>query len=129
MSNSTSTIRQGVKANTDAKVLKAKLALNWTRPYKALAVGRCSAAETPAGLPLGRNLLYLDFPSDLPGSDACWRVAIERDKVPTPTTAGTYRRGCRSTCSTNLPRIPAVPRHSRRRFDSPTSAGGGADHW
>ena len=30
--NSASTIRQGVKANTDAKVLKAKLALNWTGP-------------------------------------------------------------------------------------------------
>ena len=28
--NSASTIRQGVKANTDAKVLKVKLALNWT---------------------------------------------------------------------------------------------------
>ena len=31
--NSASTIRQGVKANTDAKVLKAKLALNWTGLY------------------------------------------------------------------------------------------------
>ena len=28
------TIRQSVKANTDAKVLKAKLALNWTGRYK-----------------------------------------------------------------------------------------------
>ena len=37
--NSASTIRQDVKANTDAKVLKAKLALNWTGPYKILAVG------------------------------------------------------------------------------------------
>ena len=55
--NSTSTIRQGVKANTDAEVLKAKHALNWTGPYKALAVGPSSAAETPAGSPLGRNLL------------------------------------------------------------------------
>ena len=30
--NSASTIRQGAKANTDAKVLKAKLALNWAGP-------------------------------------------------------------------------------------------------
>ena len=30
--NSASTIRQGVKVDTDAKVLKAKLALNWTGP-------------------------------------------------------------------------------------------------
>ena len=96
--NSTSTIRQGVKANTDAKVLKAKLALNWTGPYKVLAVGPCSAAETPDGSPLGGNLLYLDLPSDLPGSDARRRVAIERCKpCANPHDSGdmpnTYRRG------------------------------------
>ena len=37
--NFASTIRQGVKANIDAKVLNAKLALDWTGPYKVLAVG------------------------------------------------------------------------------------------
>ena len=78
MYNSASTIRQGVKANTDAKVLQAKLALNWTDPYKVLAVGPCPSAETPDGSPLGKNLLYLDLPSDLPGSDARRRVAVER---------------------------------------------------
>ena len=78
--NSATTIRLGVKANTDAKVLKAKLALHWTGPYKILAVGPCSAAKTPDGSPPGRNLLYLDLPSDLPGSDARQRVAIERCK-------------------------------------------------
>ena len=78
--NSAFTIHQGVKANTDAKVLKAKLALNWTGPYKVLAVGPCSAAETPDGSPLGSNLLYLDLPFDLPGSDARRRVVIERCK-------------------------------------------------
>ena len=78
--NSAFTIRQGVKANTDAKVLKAKLALNWTGPYKILAVGPCSAAETPDGSPLGGNRLYLGLPSDLPGSDARRRVVIERCK-------------------------------------------------
>ena len=36
---SASTIRQGVKDNTDANVLNAKLALDWTGPYKVLAVG------------------------------------------------------------------------------------------
>ena len=35
--NSASTIRQRVKANTDAMLLKAILALNWTGPYKVLA--------------------------------------------------------------------------------------------
>ena len=80
MYNSASTIRQGVKANTDAKVLKAKLALNWTGPYKFLAVGPCSSAEIPDGSPLRDNLLYLDLLSDLPGSDARRRVSIERCK-------------------------------------------------
>ena len=47
--NSASTIRQGVKANTDATVLNAKFALNFTGPYKVLAVGPCSAAETTDG--------------------------------------------------------------------------------
>ena len=78
--NSPSTIHQGVRVNTDAKVLKAKLALNWTGPYKLLAVGPCSAAETPDGSPLGSNLLYLDLPSDLPGSNVRRRVAMERCK-------------------------------------------------
>ena len=78
--NSASTIHQGVKANTDAKVLKAKVALSWTGPYKVLAVGPCSSVATPDGSPLGDNLLYLDLHSALPGSDACWRVAIERCK-------------------------------------------------
>ena len=78
--NSVSTIRQDVKANTDAKVLKAKLALNWTGLYKILEVGPFSAAETPEGSPLGSNLLYSDLPSDLPGSDARRRVAIEHCK-------------------------------------------------
>ena len=80
MYNSASTIRQGVKANTDAEVLKAKLALNWTAPYKILAVGPFSAAETPDGSPLGSNLLYLDLPRDLPGSDARRHETIERCK-------------------------------------------------
>ena len=89
MYNSASTIRQGVKANTAAKVLKAKLALNWTGPYQVLAVGPCSSAETPDGSPLGDNLLYLDLLSDLPGSDARRRLAIKRCKP----CANPYRRG------------------------------------
>ena len=75
--NSASTIRQGVKANTDANVLMAKLALNWTGSYKVLTVGPCSSAGTPDGLPLGDDLLYLDLPSDLPGSDIRRHGTIE----------------------------------------------------
>ena len=81
--NSASTIRQGVQVSADAKVLKAKIALNRTGPYQILAVGPCSSAETPDGSPLGDNLLYLDLPSDLPCSDARRRVAIERCNQPT----------------------------------------------
>ena len=78
--HSASTIHQGVRANTDAKVIKDERALSWTGPYKILTVGPCSAAKTPDGSPLWDNLLYLDHPSDLPGSDARRRVAIERFK-------------------------------------------------
>ena len=37
--NTVATIRQGAKTDTDAKVLKAKLSLHWTGPYKVIAVG------------------------------------------------------------------------------------------
>ena len=80
MYNSASTIRQGVKANTDAKVLKAKLALDWTGRYKILAVGPCSDAETHGQFAAREHPLLLDFPSDLSGSDARRRVTIERCK-------------------------------------------------
>ena len=40
--NTAATIRQGAKTDTDAKVLKAKLSLNWTGLYKVLAVGPCT---------------------------------------------------------------------------------------
>ena len=109
--NSAATILQGVEANTNAKVFKAKLVLHWTDPYKILAVGPYSAAETPDGLPLGSSLLFLDLPYDLPGSDARRRVAIECcESCANPTTARTcpniYRRGRRSTCSTTFSKSP-----------------------
>ena len=78
--NSASTVRQGVKARTDGKVLQVELALNWTGPYKILVVGPCSAAKTLDGSTLGSNLVYLDLSSDLPSSDARRRVAVERFK-------------------------------------------------
>ena len=61
MYNSASTIRPGVKANTDAKVLKPKLAHNWKGPYEVLAVGPCSSVDAPDGSQLGDNLLYMDI--------------------------------------------------------------------
>ena len=98
VNNSAVTIRQGVKVNTDAKVLTAILALNWTGLYKILAVGPFSAAETPDSSPLGSNLLYLDLPSDMPGRTlvGVWPSSAA-NPAPTPTTVGkcqnTYRRG------------------------------------
>ena len=78
--NTAATIRQGAKPDADAKVLKAKLPLNWTGPYKVLAVGFCFSADTPDGSPLGVKLLYLDRLPDKPGADARRRVSIQRFK-------------------------------------------------
>ena len=63
--------RQGAKGQTRAYL---------DGPYRILAVGPGFAAETPNGSPFGSNLLYLDLPSDLPGSDTRRRVEIERCK-------------------------------------------------
>ena len=132
--NSDSTIRPGVKANTDAKVLKVKIALNWTGLYKILAVVPCSPAETPEGSPRGGNLLYWDLPSDLPGSDARRRVAIERCKpCANPHDSGQMPKYLPAGLTQYVlnkfsQEIPPIPRHSRRRFHPPPTARGGADH-
>lgn len=76
MYNTAATIRQGVKAGTEAKVLNAKLSLKWTGPYKIIAVGRRSSGDTPDGSPLSAKLLYLYLPSDMPGTDAHHRVSM-----------------------------------------------------
>ena len=60
--NTAATICQGLRKGADNKVLKEKLSLNWTGPFKILAVGPSSAADTPDGRPLGDRLLYLDLP-------------------------------------------------------------------
>ena len=96
--NSVSTICQGVKANTDAKVLEAKPALNWTGPYKVLAVGPCYAAETPDGSPPGATSSIWISLSTCPVRTlvGVWPSSAA-NPVPTPTTAATcpntYRRG------------------------------------
>ena len=65
--NSAATIRQGAATgssaanNADTQVLKAKLSLNWTGPFKILAVGPLASA--PDNRPLADKLLYLDLPS------------------------------------------------------------------
>ena len=78
--NTLATTRQGTKAGTDSKVLKAKLSLNWTGPFKILAVGPSPAEATPDGRPLASKLLFLDLPNDMPGADAPCRVSVVRCK-------------------------------------------------
>ena len=79
--NTAAAIRQRAETETDAKVLEAKLSLNWTSPYRLLAVGPCNPDDTPNGSPLGAKLLYLDLPSDdIPGADARRRESVQRWK-------------------------------------------------
>ena len=49
-------IRQGLRKGADNKVLKEKLSLNWTGPFKIIAVGPSSAADIPYGRPLGDKM-------------------------------------------------------------------------
>ena len=54
----------------DAKVLKTKFSLNWTGPFKILAIGPSPAEATPDSRTLAAKLIYLDYPNDMPGADA-----------------------------------------------------------
>ena len=78
--NTAVTIRPGLRNGADNKVLKEKLSLNWTGPFKIIAVGPSSAADTPHGRPLGDKLLNLDLPSNLSGPAAKPRVTVARCK-------------------------------------------------
>ena len=78
--NTAATFHQRLQKSADIKVLKEKLSLNWTEPFKILAVGPSSATDTPDGRPLGDKLLYLDLPSNLPGPAAKPRVTVARYK-------------------------------------------------
>ena len=74
--NTAATIRQGLRKGGDNKVLKKKLSLNWTGPFKIVAVGPSPAANQPDRRPLGDNLLYLDLPSNLSDPAAKPRVTV-----------------------------------------------------
>ena len=83
--NTASTIRQGAKDGTDAKVFKTKIALNWTGPYNILALCPCPFSDTPHGSPLGDKLLYSDLPTDMPSADAHRRdPSSAASPAPTP---------------------------------------------
>ena len=103
-------------------------------PVQDPAVRPCSAAEIPDGSPLGTNLLDLDLPSDLPGSDVRRRVAIERCKpytnhhgsgdMPKFLTGGADAVRAQQF----FQEVSTVRRHSGRRLDAPPTVGGRADH-
>ena len=78
--NTAATIRQVLRKGVDNKALGEKLSLNWTGPFKIVAVGPSAAATQPDGRPLGDKLLYLDLPSDLSGPAAKPRVTMARCK-------------------------------------------------
>ena len=136
MYNTAATISQGAKMDTDAKVPKTKLLLNWTAPYKVLVVVLCSSADTSNGSPLSAKLLHLDFPSDTPGADARRRVSAQRYKpCANPDDSGdmpnylppglTQYQVCAQQL---LQEILPVPRHSRRRFDFSSKTPSEEDH-
>lgn len=71
---SVATIRQGACKGIEETVLKEKLVRNWTESYKILVVGK---TPPTANLRL-ITLLYLDLPSDRPGSHSKRRVSVVR---------------------------------------------------
>ena len=85
------TIRQELRKGADNKVFREKLSLNWTGPFKIIAVGPAPAADTPDGRPLGDKLLYLDLLSNLSGPAAEPRATNHSDLCRTPYTAAAHR--------------------------------------
>ena len=84
MYNTAATLLQGVKADTDAKVLKAEFSLNWTGTYNDHAVSPAPSADTPNGSSPGAKLLYLDLHSDMPGSDVRMLTGASRYNAASP---------------------------------------------
>lgn len=126
--NSESIVRLGVRAGTDDKVLKAKLPLLWTDPFVILAVGPCLKA--PDRISLAAKLLFLDLPSDLPGTASKRRVSVVRCKpCLNPHDADDMPRfvpaGLIQVCSEQLhDQMSSVPCHGRRPVDPGRTSGG-----
>ena len=131
--NTAATIRQGVKPGTDTKILKEKLSLNWTGPFKILAVGPSPSDSTPDGRPLTAKLLYLDLPHDMPGPDAHCRVSVARCKpcsnphdttdLPRYLPAGLNQH----VLNHHITKSPPLSRQRRRRLRARRAFGGRQD--
>ena len=122
--NTAATIRQGMRKDIDNKVLKEKLSLNWTGPFKIIAIGPSTATDTPDGRPLGDKLLYLDLPSNLSGPAAQPRdcSALQTLCQPVRCRLHTSTSPCRPYAIrlTRLcDQVALLPRHHGRRLHPP----------
>ena len=113
-------------------MLKNKFALNWTAPYKILAVGPCPSSDTPDGSPLGDRLLYLHLPTDMTGSDAHRCVVVGLCKpCTTPHDLGDMPKylpdGLTQYVLSNFTKNTPISRDPRRRVGAPPAARGGKD--
>lgn len=59
--NTANTIRRELWESVDNKVFNDNLSLNWTGPFKIIAVGHSSIADTPNVRPIRDRLLHLNF--------------------------------------------------------------------
>ena len=114
MYNSAFLIHQSMKAKTDAKVLKAKIALNRTVPKKLLDVGPCTTAETVDCSPPGRtSCSWLT----LPACPVRTLVAVSPSNATNPAPASTTAGTCPNTPGptqyvlNNIPKTP-LPHHN-----------------
>lgn len=74
-------MRQAAKSGTNARVLKVKLQLNWTGPFKTFTVDPTSFDSTPDGRLLAAKLVHLDIADDMPGPlNARCRVSVDQCK-------------------------------------------------
>ena len=120
------------REDTNGKVVEAKLSLNWTGPYKILAVGPCTSANTPGGSPLCAKLFGSTLRHARRGcSPARFGTTLQAlCQTPRPWRhAEVFASGVDAIRAQQfLQEVPPVPRHSRRRFDSSSTTRSGVDH-
>ena len=121
MYNTAVTIRQGAKTDTDDKVLKTKLSLNWTGPYNVVAIGPCTPADTPDGSPVSAKRLHWIYPPTCPVRMLAGASQYNASSpVPTPTTMPTsrsiFQRSGSNMRSTIDPRNPPRTMSLKKMF-------------
>lgn len=94
--------------------------------FKILAVGPCSAADSPYGCFLGDKRIFSDLPSDAPGLDAKRRFSVIRCKpflnphnavgMPCCVPAGLTKYAL-NKCTTNSPPYPATSDDASPRLE------------